>query len=126
MPPREPSAYVWDIRDACRTIQTGLGGVDLKGYLADKMRRSAVERLLITIGEAANRLSKVDPAMAAELGDVAGIVAFRNVLVHGYFKVDHARVWEVLQADLPPLAAAAERVWSRFAPLYPESEREDA
>ncbi len=87
-------------------------------YLQDKVRRLAAERLLITIGEAMNRLSSADSDMATELGDVGPIVAFRNVLVHGYFKIDHATVWEVIQNRLPILLANAERVWSRFAPLY--------
>ena len=126
MPPREPSAYVWDIRRACRVIRDAITGISLDDYLKDEIRRLAMGRLLITVGEALGRLSKTDPAMASELGNVAQIVAFRNRLVHGYFQIDHAQVWETLQTDLAPLLAAAERVWSRYAPLYPDAEDDDA
>jgi uncharacterized protein with HEPN domain len=118
MPRREPSAYLWDVLDASRSLTSMFAGMTQDQYLQDKVRRLAAERLLITIGEAMNRLSSADPDMASELGDVGPIVAFRNVLVHGYFKIDHATVWEVIQNRLPILLANAERVWSRFAPLY--------
>jgi uncharacterized protein with HEPN domain len=118
MPRREPSAFVWDLLDASRSLTSMCAGMNREQYLQDKVRRLAAERLLITIGEAMNRLSSADSDMATELGDVGPIVAFRNVLVHGYFKIDHATVWEVIQNRLPILLANAERVWSRFAPLY--------
>lgn len=120
MPQREPSAYVWDVLDCCRLLSAWLSECDRAQYMATEMTRMAVERVLITIGEAMSRLSKVDPAMAAELGDVQQIVAFRNVLVHGYFQIDHAQVWDALTNDLPALHQAAARVWSRFADQYPE------
>ena len=122
MTQRDPSAYVWDIRDACRTIEQAMRGMDREQYLNSTMHRLAIERLLITIGEAMGRLAKVDAAMAAELGEVGQIVGFRNVLVHQYFDLDHTVVWEVLRADVPRLLANAERVWSRFAPLYESDE----
>ncbi len=118
MPRRDPSAYVWDTRDACQAITEFLSGITREQYLTDRKTRAAVERNLITIGEAMNRLSALDPELAAELGDVGQIVAFRNTLVHGYFKIDHDKVWTVLQEHLPPLHAAADLVWARFAPLY--------
>jgi len=120
MPRREPSAYVWDVLDACRAIETALAGCDATSYVADEIRRLAIERLLIQIGEAVGQLAKADTQMAAELGEVARIVAFRNILVHGYFKVDHHRVWDILITDLPRLRSAAQHVWMRFAHLYEE------
>jgi uncharacterized protein with HEPN domain len=120
MPQREPSAYVWDILDACQTIRAGLPGLSKDTYLASAVHRLAVERLLIVIGEAMSQLAKLDPAMANELGPAGQIIAFRNVLVHGYFTIDHAQVWDVLEKHVPPLHAAAERVWARYAPLYPD------
>lgn len=56
--------------------------------------------------------------MAAELGSVSQIVEFRNILVHGYFKLDHHQVWQILATEIGPLRGRAAGVWTRFAPLY--------
>jgi len=37
--------------------------------------------------------------------DLARIVAFRNVLVHGYAQIDDALVWEVASTRVPELTA---------------------
>lgn len=49
--------------------------------------------------------SKVDPGTAGRVPDLARIVAFRNVLVHGYAQIDDALVWEVASARVPELTA---------------------
>jgi uncharacterized protein with HEPN domain len=67
------------------------------------MLRAAVERQFEIIGEALNQLSKVDPDLASAIPDLARIVAFRNILIHGYATVDDALVWQVLKERLPEL-----------------------
>ncbi|MDR7302616.1 uncharacterized protein with HEPN domain [Haloactinomyces albus] len=67
------------------------------------MLRSAVERQFEIIGEALNQVSKVDAALAARVPELGRIVAFRNILVHGYATVDGALVWQVLNDKLPAL-----------------------
>ncbi len=37
--------------------------------------------------------------------DLARIVAFRNVLVHGYAQIDDALVWEVASTRVPELTS---------------------
>ena len=53
-------------------------------YSADALLRSAVERQLTIVGEALNRLKKIEPAAASSITDARQIIAFRNILVHGY------------------------------------------
>jgi uncharacterized protein with HEPN domain len=67
------------------------------------MLRAAVERQFEIIGEALNQLSKVDPELASAIPDLPRIVAFRNILIHGYATVDDALVWQVLRERLPEL-----------------------
>lgn len=65
--------------------------------------RSAVERQVEIAGEALNQLSRIDANLAARVPELANIVGFRNVLVHGYAAVDDARVWDVVEDDVPTL-----------------------
>jgi uncharacterized protein YutE (UPF0331/DUF86 family) len=41
--------------------------------------------------------------MASEIPDLRRIVAFRNVLIHGYAKIDSEIVWEVVETRLDDL-----------------------
>jgi uncharacterized protein with HEPN domain len=44
---------------------------------------------------------QVDPGTAARIAQYAQIIAFRNILIHGYDLVDPALVWSTLQTQLP-------------------------
>ena len=54
--------------------------------------------------------------MAARIPDLAKIVAFRNLLIHGYANVEHERVWQVAQVDLPILAASVSALLDELGP----------
>jgi uncharacterized protein with HEPN domain len=75
----------------------------LNDYSTDEMLRSAVERNSEIIGEAMNRLTKVDEETALRISHAARIVAFRNVLIHGYDLIDDSRDWDVIHNELPVL-----------------------
>lgn len=74
------------------------------------MLKSAVERQFQIIGEALNRLRRVDPETAQAVPDLRRIVAFRNVLVHGYATIDDALVWEAATARVDALVDSLERL----------------
>ena len=75
--------------------------------MTDRMLRSAVERQFEIIGEALSPLAKIEPALAARVSDLRRIVGFRNTLIHGYDRIDHASVWRVVAEDLPSLRREA-------------------
>lgn len=64
-----------------------------------------MERQFEIVGEPLNQLSRIDPEFAARIPDLPRIVAFRNILIHGYAVVDDELVWQVLVGKLPGLAA---------------------
>ncbi len=72
------------------------------------MLRSAVERQFEIIGEALNRLGRFDEATASRISERKRIVAFRNILIHGYDLVDEQVVWDVVQKDLRGLRREVE------------------
>ena len=81
-------------------------GKSFADFDRDIVLRSAVERQFEIIGEALAQLARIDAAMAQKVPDLRQIIAFRNVLIHGYTRVDPARVWPVIEDNLPPLRAA--------------------
>jgi uncharacterized protein with HEPN domain len=104
---RDPRAFLWDARDAADAIAGFIADTAFEYYETNSLLHSAVERKLEIIGEALNQLSRIEPALAAQIPELARIVAFRNLLIHGYAVVDHARVWRILHESLPSVRAAA-------------------
>lgn len=102
----EARKYVLDIQLAADRIDRFTAGKRFEQYLADEMLRSAVERQFGIIGEALSRLSKDDPDVAAVIPDHAKIIAFRNILIHGYATVDDRIVWGVIENHLASLRSA--------------------
>lgn len=100
---RDPRTYLWDALRAAELLAEFSSGKSFTDYLDDAMLRSAVERQFEIIGEALNNLSKVSPELAAAVPDLPRIVAFRNILIHGYASVDDALVWQVLTEKRPQL-----------------------
>lgn len=93
--PRSVLAYLADIIDACDTIDLALKDIDLAGYQSDPIIRAAVERQFITIGEAVNTLSRLDPSLALRISHASMIVGFRNQLTHDYPSIDDVIVWGI-------------------------------
>jgi len=72
--------------------------------------RAAVERHFEIIGEAMNRLARYDPDVAGRIGDYPRIIAFRNLLIHGYDLIDHGQVWKVVCEQVPLLLSQVESI----------------
>jgi uncharacterized protein with HEPN domain len=100
---RDPKSLLWDAREAANAIAAMTAGKTFVDFDRDIVLRSAVERQCEIAGEALAQLAHLDVALAAKIPDLPEIVAFRNILIHGYAVIDRARVWRVVQDDLPQL-----------------------
>ncbi len=89
-----------------------MGDASPAEYLKDAMLRSAVERQIEIIGEAAGRLSGGFRAAHPEI-PWQRIIAQRNVLIHDYGEIDHQRVWKLVMEYIP-------RLIEQMEPLVPE------
>lgn len=103
---RDPKALLWDARDAADVIADITAQKSYADFDRDVVLRSAVERQFEIVGEALAQLARVDAEMAKRIPDIGAIIAFRNILIHGYALIDRARVWRVVEDDLPRLRAA--------------------
>lgn len=102
----DPRKYLWDALRASELVHDFARDQSFADYQSNAMLRSAVERQFEIIGEALNQLSRVDPEAAFGIPELQRIVAFRNVLIHGYATVDDALVWQILVDKLPSLQQA--------------------
>jgi uncharacterized protein with HEPN domain len=72
-------------------------------YRQDDYCQSAVERQLEIADDALGQLRKHAPEVFSRIPDGALIVAFRNVLVHGYAVLDQQKVFEAATSKAPTL-----------------------
>lgn len=75
-------------------------------YLANKTKRRAVERELEIIGEAVNKLLKINPQITISFS--RQIVDLRNKVIHAYDNVNDLVIWNVVINHLPKLKEEAE------------------
>lgn len=99
---RDDAAYLWDMLDAAQAVSQFVAGRTFQDYVADRMLRSAEERQIEIIGEAARRVSATfrdaHPQIAWQR-----IVGQRHVLAHDYAEIHHQRVWRVATEAIPDL-----------------------
>lgn len=111
---RDPRAFLWDAKTAADNILQFTRDRSLDAYRSDVLLRSAVERQFEIIGEPLNQLTTVAPDIAARVPDARQIIAFRNLLIHGYSRVDDGTVWRTVAHDLPGFRDAVGRLLSEL------------
>lgn len=99
----ETKKLLLDVREAGDSILAHTAGKTLADYAADRFFRRAVEREFEIIGEALNRLARMDAATAERITEMRRIVDFRNRIIHGYDSIDDEVVWGVTERHLPEL-----------------------
>lgn len=104
----ESKKYLYDIARAAALAMEFVAGKTFSDYAADAKLRSAVERQLEIVGEALAQLARTDAATASQISEYQRIIAFRNILIHGYAEIDHRIVWNVIERKLPVVRREAE------------------
>jgi uncharacterized protein with HEPN domain len=107
--PRRVDLRLRDILTAAKKIEAHTSAMSLDSFRRDEWAVDAVLRNLTVMGEAAGRLPVAFIAQHPEVpwNDVRDM---RNLIVHEYFGVDVAIVWETIRKDIPTLIAALEEV----------------
>ena len=103
--------YLSDILESINSINSYLQGKrDFNLYLQNKMIRRSVEREVEIIGEAVNRLLKINPQI--EISAASKIVDQRNLVIHAYDSVNNEMIWSVVVKHLPLLKNEVEHILS--------------
>jgi uncharacterized protein with HEPN domain len=106
----ESKKYLWDALTAADQITSFVTGEDFDSYCRNPLLRSAVERQMEIIGEAMAQMARRDPESANAIQDVGRIIAFRNLLIHGYATVDNRVVWGVIESSLDSFRSALRKI----------------
>jgi uncharacterized protein with HEPN domain len=77
-------------------------------YANNFLLQDAVERNLITIGEAMNLLLKKSPEIP--ISNARRIVDTRNRLTHGYDEIEVTQIWNIVINHLPLLKNEVEKL----------------
>ncbi len=94
--------FLLDMLQSAELIMTYTVQCSKDEFVADVQLQDSVIRRLLVIAEAARRVSE---ATRQTLSDVSWqeINGMRNRLVHDYDDVNLSIVWDVVQAEIPPL-----------------------
>ena len=99
----ETQKYLYDIKSAADLLATFIASKSFVEYQNEALLRAGVERQFEIIGEALAQLSRSDENTAERISQYRRIIAFRNILIHGYADIDDRLVWDIAETSLPAL-----------------------
>jgi uncharacterized protein with HEPN domain len=113
MSKREVRLYLTDIDDAISAIQSYVDGTTYEQLLGDRKTREAIILNFVVIGEA---IKKIPPGIIDKYPDVPWkeFAGMRDKMVHGYFSISPAILWETSQNDLFSLATAVKELLRNY------------
>ena len=95
--------YLYDVSEAINNIENFMEERS-RNYLSfcnDLLYQHAVERNLSVIGEAINRILKIEPEI--RITSARKIVDLRNFIIHAYDSLQPVIIWGILIKHLPLL-----------------------
>lgn len=106
-------ACLYDVLQSINEIESyfdqGTRKFDL--YKKDIKTKRAVERNLEIIGEAVNRIIKINPMF--ELTNARRIIDTRNRISHGYDSVSDEIIWGIIINHLPKLKVEIKQIFDQ-------------
>lgn len=94
---------MFDILQSINEVESYFEGKPkmFEAYLNDVRTKRAVERNIEIIGEAVNRILKIDSD--ADINNARKIIGARNRIAHGYDEISDDLVWSIVINHLPKL-----------------------
>ena len=108
------STYMQDILDSILELESYFIGYPMQYevFAKDFLRRSAVERKVEIMGEAMNRILKIDPTFT--LTNAKEIINTRNRVIHGYDSVTPEFLWSLIIKHIPLLKRDIEQLLAQY------------
>ena len=101
--------YLFDILNSINEINEYIAdNRTYEYYCNSKILQRAIERNLEIIGEATNRIIKIDKNIP--IRDIKKIIDTRNKISHGYDVINHTIIWGIVIKHLPILKSEVEKL----------------
>ena len=81
---------------------------DFLAYKNDLKTKTAIERNIEIIGEAVNRILKIDTTFP--LDNAKNIIGTRNRIIHSYDNISDEVIWTIVSRELPELKKQIEKI----------------
>ncbi|CAG1006260.1 hypothetical protein PHYC_03307 [Phycisphaerales bacterium] len=107
--PADDPAYLYDMLQAARWVAEFVKGRTFDEFVNDVLLRSAVERQIEIVGEAAWRVSEATRAVNPAI-PWTKIAGQRHRIIHEYGQLDYAILWRVATDHVPALIRELERI----------------
>lgn len=100
--------YLEDIKISIDDIESFISDIKTSyQYQKDLKTKSAVERKLAIIGEALNKIKKIDSSL--NITNMIKIISLRYVLIHDYDLINSETIWQIVTKHLPLLKAEVQQ-----------------
>lgn len=99
---RDDKLFLYDILESCKRISEYISGIEEDAFKESRMLQDALVRNIEVIGEAAKNLSADLIDMNSDL-PWKEIMRMRDKIIHHYFRVDLAVIWQTVTSDIPVL-----------------------
>jgi len=99
---KSPIEYLKHIVDEIEFLEGQIRNLSEDQFMHDELKQRAFSRSLEIIGEATKMVSDEFRSTYPNI-DWKSFAGLRDKLIHHYFGVDYAIVWDVVTNELPPL-----------------------
>ncbi|MEK7399158.1 MAG: DUF86 domain-containing protein [Candidatus Poribacteria bacterium] len=106
---RDHKLYMKDIIEAMESIEKFIEGMDFNDFILDDKTSSAVIRKLEIMGEATKAIPEQIKSNFPQIPWKA-MAGMRDKLIHFYFGVDYALLWETVTHRIPQIKPLVNQV----------------
>jgi uncharacterized protein with HEPN domain len=107
---KDAKVFIHHILESISLIEVYSNGKTLEDFLATTSLQDMIIRRIEIIGEAVNRIKKIDKTIYEMIDESDKIICFRNVITHGYDIVDDDITWSISNEKIPILKESIRRI----------------